>query len=232
MKDTAFYDTASATYSARRYPQTATTFTHFFFKQRLQKVLALLAPVVTRGKQRVLELGCADGIAAAAVSAQFKGAITAFDALDLSSQMIAVAQARYAQLPIHFAVRGAALTGPYDVIIEVGVLNYTDLERELATVAGALAPGGRYICSIGGTSSLQNQLKGADGYQHLASYAAYEAAFAKYFRIEKVVGVGIFVPYLWKIPAFARLFQPLVELVALVSPSLALEKVYVLASHS
>lgn len=233
MKDTAFFNAQSASYSSKRYPAKPVIFTQYFFKRRLALTLDALAPALAAPDRSVLELGCADGVVAAAIAERFADSIGTFDATDIAPEMIAAAQKQYARSAIRFSVREQSrVEGAYDAIIEVGVLNYTDLEEELEAVAAALAPGGRYVCSIAGDSSIQYVLKGGAGYLHARSYAAYERAFKKHFRIIRTQSVGFFIPYLWKLPALARLVQPIAErILGTVAPGLALEHLYVLEAR-
>lgn len=231
MKDTNFYNTESAAYSAKRYPKLATTFTQFFFKERLRVTLALLQQCLpAEPAVSTLEIGCADGVVARALWQQFGSKLLPFEAIDLSPQMIDIAKKNNADTPIQFAVRsGVALPKTYDCIVEVGVLNYLALAPELDAVQAALSSRGVYICSISGESSLQTTLKGGEGYMHLESYATYEEEFAKRFTVAYVAPVGLFVPWLWKVPAMARILQQVIESIVLfILPKLAHEKIYVL----
>ncbi len=235
MKDTDFYNAESNAYSKKRYPELATTFTQFFFKERLRLTLLLLKKFLPKhGSVSMLEIGCADGVVARAVWQNHSENVASFDAVDIAPQMIAVAQKNNADTPIHFSVRDTvALPSVYDCIVEVGVLNYLQLADELNAVQAALTPRGTYICSISGLSSLQTTLKGWEGYMHLHPYAYYEQEFAKRFTIVRAMPVGFFVPLLWKVPAVARILQPLIEKIALsLVPNLAHEKIYVLTTKN
>lgn len=234
MKDTIFFNAESRSYSLKRYPVQARTFTQFFFKERLVQTIHMLSPVFAEPSRRVLELGCADGIVAARIHERFAGSIATFDATDIASEMITAARTLFPDAGVQFAVRTETpIVGTYDAIIEVGVLNYTDLEPELQAVRNALAPGARYVCSIAGASSLQARLKGAEGYAHLFGYKEYESIFSKYFDITERRAVGFFIPYLWKIPVLARILQPFFEVIGrTVNPGLALEYVYVLEART
>ena len=231
MKDTNFYNTESAVYSAKRYPKLATTFTQFFFKERLRVTLTLLQKYMQgKGSISLLEIGCADGVVARAIWQRFGVKLSPFEAIDLSPKMIEVAKCSNTDTPITFEVRsGVALLKNYNCIIEIGVLNYLTLEEELASVRSALLPKGVYVCSISGKSSLQTSLKGEEGFMHLLSYKQYEEKFNKMFTIITAVPVGLFVPWLWKVPALARLVQPIVDISILwIAPNSAHEKIYVL----
>jgi SAM-dependent methyltransferase len=230
MKDTAFYNNEASIYSAKRYPQKPVTFTQFFFKERLQKALGLVGAFLhAKQSATLLEIGCADGVVARALWERFPAALARIDAVDISPGMIEAAAQKNADTPIRFSVRDTApLLDKYDLIIETGVLNYTDTATDFAEAAQRLTPDGEYICSIAGSSSAQQGLKGDSQYLHLYSYKIYEAELQKYFTIACTVPVGLFVPLLWKLPALARILQPVAELVLKIAPNLALEKIYVL----
>lgn len=230
-KDTAFYDAESAQYSGKRYPARARTFTQFFFKERLRRTLGEIGRFVS-GKQglSVLEVGCADGVVARAIWKAHGGAFSNILANDIAPEMVRIAQERNADTPIHFEQRTGHEVGPYDLIIEIGVLNFSTLKDEYAEVERLLAPDGRFICSLSSTTSLQHRLKGSDGYRHLRSYREYEKELTERFDIVRAIPVGFFVPWLWKMPPLGRLLQPLVDhLGAFLMPNGAHEKVYVLA---
>jgi SAM-dependent methyltransferase len=235
MKDTDFYNKESATYSAKRYPAKAATFTQFFFKERLRLTLGLLEKYVQEKREvSLLEIGCADGVVARAIWQKFGQNIAAFDATDIAPDMIEAAKKNNADTPIRFSVReGISLPARHDCIIEVGVLNYLDLEEELDAVASVLAPGDAYVCSLVGRSSLLNTFKGkGDGLLHLNSYRGYESEIRKRFEIQKTVATGFFIPWLWKLPAVARALQPIIEKMLAFMPGLAHEKIYVLISKN
>lgn len=233
MKDSTFYNTESGTYSSKRYPKTAHTFTQFFFKERLCLTLHLLQKYLPKNETAsLLEIGCADGVVVRAIYDRFSTAFTRIDAVDAAPQMIEVAKAHHAETSITFAVRNNTVPlETHTVIIEIGVLNYTALEAELAAVARALAPGGVYLCSLVDMSSLQNTLIGKDGFMHIQSQSEYKKQLYKYFNILQTVPVGFFVPWLWKLPAVAHVVQPVIEQIGrTLAPNLAHEKIYVLAT--
>jgi hypothetical protein len=235
MKDTTFYNAESARYSSSRYPKQSITFTQFFFKKRLAIVLNEIGKITNNKKElSLLEVGCADGVVVRAVWERYAAIFKNILAIDIAPQMIGVASKHNKNTSIAFSVRtDVALPGAHDLILEVGVLNFANLEEELRAVSTALVPGGRYICSLSSTTSLQNRLKGASGYRHLKSYKEYEAELCKYFVIEHVQGVGAFIPWLWKLPALARVVQPLADALILTTiPNLSHEKVYVLTAKN
>jgi trans-aconitate methyltransferase len=227
-RDTDFYNAESAAYSARRYPAHAATFTQFFFKERLRLTLEILSTYI-QGGESLFEVGCADGVVVRAIHTRFPG-LSSIEATDLSPDMITVAKRLSRDAPIQFSVReGSILPSPRDIILEVGVLNYTDEEADFKAVYDALSSNGIYICSLSGRSSLQHVLKGPGEYRHLKSYKEYETELKKFFIVKKVIGVGIFAPWLWKLPSVARIAQPVFETFArILFPSLMHEKIYVL----
>jgi SAM-dependent methyltransferase len=229
MKDTEFYNAESSQYSSKRYPLHPTTFTQFFFKERLAKTLVCIGRIVQNKKQplSLLEIGCADGVVVEQIHKQFGASLAAIDAIDISPGMIEAAQ-KNSTASIRYSVRGTSLPGMYDLIVEVGVLNYSDFTEDMQQVSAALNLGGVYICSVAGSSSLQNVLRGGEGYGNLRTYAEYEKEMRDYFVIERAEPVGFLVPFLWRVPVVARVVQPMLEWLLQPLQSLALEKVYVL----
>lgn len=106
-------------------------------------VLALLAP---RAGERVLDLGCGDGVltqALAAAGAEVTG-------LEPDPDMARAARARglcVLERDAHDAIPG----GPYDAVFSNAALHWMrDAPRVLANVHAALRPGGRLVAEQGG----------------------------------------------------------------------------------
>ncbi len=230
VKDTEFYNAESNKYSAKRYPSRATTFTQYFFKERLAQTLSLIAAMPEAVRHETLEVGCADGVVARAIWQRFSHSICTIAAIDISPGMIAAAKRHNDDTSIQFSVReGTALSGRYGLVVEIGVLNYLDVDQELPAVASVLRADGRYLCSIAGNSSLYSRLRGQESYHDWRTYAAYEQQMRRHFTIERIVPVGCFVPLLWRVPAVARLVQPIIDSLArAVLPNAMHEKIYVL----
>lgn len=234
MKDTGYYDKESVQYSHKRYPDTSTQYTHFFFKRRLALVLGLLAQIVgAKQGMKLLEVGCADGYVLSRIANEFDG-FGSLIGIDISPAMIAAAQMHYASdSRMRYYVRDAydPQGDTFDVIVEVGVLNLTDLRADLQFARSHLRDNGYYVCSLASSTSLVAQLKpdSREDYRHHLSFAQYERILAEYFTVERRIPYGLFIPHLWKVPALARIIQPAVEqTVRAVCPNAFHEKVYLL----
>jgi hypothetical protein len=129
-----------------------------------------------------------------------------------------------------FFVREAYTSAePVDLVIETGVVNYAHFENELAFAREHLYSGGFYILSVAGTGSLRNRLRHESGFSDFRSYAAYDKLVQSEFAVRGVRGCGFFIPYLWRLPALARVIQRAVDSVAgILAPDLCHEKVYLL----
>lgn len=233
-KDTEFYNKISESYSADRYPEVATSYTQFFFKKRLDLLIGAIKQTALAQSSglSVLEIGCANGVVLRKIHEVFKRNFSYFVGLDISPKMIEVASRENVDTNMIFKVRNE-YNGlkEFDLIIEVGVINYTDsVEEEMSYAHSVLKDGGYYICSFAGTDSVLNKIKPGDkGYNNFLSYIEYEQTMRKFFRIEKKIPVGFFVPLLWRFPAIARLKQPIVEnFFKFFSPNLFHENIYVL----
>ncbi len=233
-KDTAFYDKASDTYSGIRYPEKSTDYNHFFFKRRLDVTVAALKGIISDMKPRhpsLLEVGCADGVVLRRVSDVFGNAISTYAGVDISPKMIESAKAKNAGVPLTFSVRDPKeCFAAADIVIEIGVLNYADFDREMGCAEQALPVDGRYICSVAGRGSLWDRLVRVDkGFGNFLTYREYENKIRQRFDIVSIHSVGLRLPIVWRAPVIARLIQPVVEAcLALLAPNSFHEKVYVL----
>lgn len=233
-KDTEFYNKISGSYSADRYPEVTSSYTQFFFKRRL----SLLEDAIKRSIKEtdrelsVLEIGCADGVVLRRVYDVFNANFSSFLGVDISPKMIEVASQENADTNIISKVRNEYHDSKkFDLIIEVGVINYTDsVEEEMSYAHSVLNDEGYYICSFAGTDSFLNKIKPGDkGYNNFLSYKEYEQIMQKFFRIEKKIPVGFFVPLMWRFPVIARFKQPIVEnLFKYIAPNLFHENIYIL----
>lgn len=231
MKDSAFYNQESSQYSAKRYPPVATTYIQFFFKERLRLTIEQLKTIVGfKEHPTLLEVGCADGVVLREISKRLDGAFSKLVGIDLAEGMVEQARSRTADPRIQFFLREKeVLDGPVDVIIEIGVANYADIDGELRYAQEHLADDGVYILSLAGKGSSNAFFGKGVGYKNFLSYRDYEQKIAALFRIETVVPCGFFVPLLWRIPRVARVMQPALEKVMVtVAPNAFHEKIYVL----
>lgn len=232
-RDTAFYNKASATYSSERYPAIPRSYRQFFFTRRLavliQEIEPLVAPAGT--PLSLLEVGCADGVVMRAIYDKFGSHFRELHGNDVSPDMIASAKRLHAGTPLTFSVRTEEPENArYDMLIETGVINYTDPATEIEYAARTLKDTGWYIVSYAGKGSFWDVFKpGKKGYQNLLSYQEFEALVKKKFTIEKAVPVGFFVPLLWRLPSVAASIQTVVELMCShFAPNRAHEKMYLL----
>lgn len=232
-KDTNFYDKESSLYSTRRYPVKNTDYNHFFFKRRLDITRNLLKRLVSGMKApKLLEVGCADGIVLRNIYDQFKGSISAYVGIDIAPKMIEVAQSKNSGTPLRFSVRNSndKFDGNiYDLIVEIGVLNYADFAKDMKCASDSLTKEGYYICSVAGRKSLWDRLVTVDkGFGNFLTYQEYERMISNHFEIVTVSSVGLRVPYIWRIPFIANAIQPLAEAVFSPFRNLFHEKIYVL----
>lgn len=232
IKDTKFYDKASASYSADRYPAVARSYTQFFFKRRLSLVIGVIERLRKEPAKglSVFEVGCADGVVLREIYDAFKSDFASFLGVDLSPKMIEVASRENSDTNIVFKTRDEHSDAKrQDLVVEVGVINYVpNVEREIAYAHSMLKDGGRYICSLAGNDSFWNKIKpGEKGFNNFLSYEEYEEMLKGYFVIEKKIPVGFFVPLLWRAPAVARVVQPVVEeILRPFAPNLFHENIY------
>lgn len=232
MKDTAYYDQESSKYSKKRYPEFEITYTQFLFKRRLALLLnALQETFLQSSSVDLLEIGCADGYVLSTIK-NLPIRIRSLIGIDISPAMIEVAS-QTATANKRFYVRG---THPmkkkaFHGVVEVGVLNLTDLSTDLLYVKDRLKTDGYFFCSIAASTSLLTKLKpeSATDYHHFLTYEEYEREIRKYFFIAKSIPYGLFIPYLWRFPRVARIVQPSVEtLLKTIIPNLFHEKLYIL----
>ena len=236
-KDTEFYNKISGSYSEDRYPEIANSYTQFFFKRRLDLLVNAIKQTTLAhgGELSVLEIGCADGVVLRKVYEVFFKKFSYFVGLDISPKMIEVASLKNSDTGIFFKVRNDYHDlRKFNLILEVGVINYTEsIEDEMAYAHSVLGVGGYYICSFAGTDSLLNRIKPEDkGYNNFLSYEEYEEIIQKFFVIERKLPVGFFVPFLWRVPVLARLIQPIAEgIFRGFVPNLFHEKIYFLKNR-
>lgn len=238
MKGTHYYDQESAHYSRKRYPLTVASYVQWLFARRLALMLESLASDGgEREGARLLEIGCADGYVLSQIG-RAHPEYAELIGIDTSTSMIDAARAQYASDPrVSYAVRDEHDAGgqTFDAIVEIGVLNFTDLHAELAFVRDHLAEDGTYICSLASSSSLIVLLRPQNlrDYRHCMTYRQYERIMSEYFQIEQRFAYGFFIPHLWKVPALARIIQPVAEtIMRALAPGLFHETLYVLRKKS
>lgn len=232
VKDTNFYNEESKRYSQKRYPEVANDYIQFFFKHRLEIVIELLKDYfISKTNVSLIEMGCADGIVLRKVFDQFKSKIKSTVGVDISSGMIEQAKILNEERDInYFTDTNFTKNSKYDLIIEIGVLNYRDFASELEFISKILADDGIYICSFAGKGSLISLWKDDEReFANFLNYEEYEKEIEKYFIIKEIIPCGLFTPFIWRIPSFARIIQPVKEVImANLAPNLFHEKVYLL----
>lgn len=229
MKDTDFYDKESGIYSIKRYPEVPISYTQFFFRERLRLVMKILRDECA-GKTdlSLLEIGCADGVVLGEIHKDFPITFSSLVGIDISPKMIEIASKKYPTRPFAFRVReDFSNMSAKDVILEIGVINYTDLSDEFDFAYSRLKKDSIYIISLAGADSLLHRIKGGDEqFRNFLSYREYEKKIKERFEIVRTVPVGLFMPLIWKWPAFGRSFQPLEKILRPFSPNLFHEKIY------
>ena len=120
-----------------------------FFHSRLHAVSRQLDDVQGGA---LLEVGCGPGVMVSHLLRTRPGDFT-ITALDQSKAMICAAQARVGGAPqVEFVVASVEEmplpSARYDVVLAMGVLEYTDLPRALAEIARVTRPGGLVVVSM------------------------------------------------------------------------------------
>jgi trans-aconitate methyltransferase len=131
-------ETAEQHWSARRYAETA-----HFVPELGAPVLDLLAP---RARERVLDLGCGDGVLTERIVASGAAVV----AVDAAPDMVAAARARGIDARV---MRGQDLTfeREFDAVFSNAALHWMrPPEAVLSGVRRALKPGGRFVGEMGG----------------------------------------------------------------------------------
>lgn len=229
-KDTEYYNKEGHLYSQKRYPSIDTDFVHFFFKKRRDILMKMLGRIVNgKAGLTLLEIGCADGVIIREIKNSFKNIIRLVG-IDISDAMITEAMKIERSLGIEFYLKEANKHfGDFDIVVEIGVLNLTDIEKEFIFVKKHLKSGGYYICSFASNTSLLSilKIKKDTFYNHL-SFDGYEKLIKDHFTIVSSESYGIFIPFIWKIPVLARFMQSIFEFVFKLIPSFFHERIYVL----
>ena len=125
-------------WSAERYAQTA-----HFVPALGAPVLELLGP---RPGERILDLGCGDGVLTEKIAAAGASVV----AVDAAPDMVAAAQARGLDARVA-AGQDLNFEGEFDAVFSNAALHWMrPPEKVLAGVRRALRPGGRFVAEMGG----------------------------------------------------------------------------------
>lgn len=231
VKDTNFYDRESAEYSEKRYPKIIVSYTHFLFKQRLQLLGGLVKKYIAdRRALSFLEIGCADGIVARNIFDSYGKNFSSMKAVDISPGMIESARKKHADTPIVFNIRDYNVKEKYDLVLEIGVINYADIEKELSYAHLMLKKGGVYMCTFAGRGSFWDKFLNVSdkGFSNFLYYDEYESKMKKYFFIAEKIPVGLYLPFIWRFPGVAGIIQPLLDFMFRPLPNIFHENIYVL----
>ncbi len=230
-KDTDFYNKEGTLYSQKRYPTIDTDYVHFFFKRRRDLLMNFINLVSKKTPSNsLIEVGCADGVVINYIANRYSF-FNKLVGIDLSEKMIK--KAKKSSDKIEFYIRDKEYFGNFDYVVEIGVINLTDFDTEINFAKKNLKTDGYFICSLASITSLRIRLKkfnkNKDEFNNLLTYREYEQKLKESFKIIKQVPYGLFIPYIWKWPLFARTFQPFFEYTFQnLTPNLFHEKIYLL----
>jgi hypothetical protein len=120
--------------------------------------------------------------------------------------------------------------GNFTCAMEIGVgAIVLDTPGELTLLAGQLMPGGYLICSIAGRDSIAARWGSTAADRALLKpYGEYEKEMEKIFIKEGAHSCGVYIPLLWRMPFVGLLLQPVFEMLGVLFPELAHERVYLL----
>jgi len=111
---------------------------------------SILARLEARPGERVLDLGCGDGVLTAQIAAT--GAVVT--AVDASPDMVAAATANGIDARVVDA-RDLPFHQEFDAVFSNAVLHWIpEVDRVLAGVASSLRPGGRFVAEFGGHTNV------------------------------------------------------------------------------
>ncbi len=229
--NTTFYDNESEGYSRKRYNVTPTTYTHFFFQDRLSKVVSLVGEHFKDGQNLIMiEDGCADGVVLYSVDYLYPDLFSKIIGTDISPKMIEAAAKRNKKEYISFVIKDAMPEVIADCFLAIGFVSPGIFKEEFAFIDRHLASNGLCIMSLVSNNSLYAKFKLKDKKiaKDYRSFAEYEKILSERFEIVDSVPYGLFIPKLWAAPSLARFLQPLLEKILRPFPQLFHEKLYVL----
>jgi predicted TPR repeat methyltransferase len=230
MKDTAFYNQESTQYSSKRYAKVAHSYLQLFYAHRLEITKKYLRAVLEKlpANPSLLEVGCADGVIVRELCKDFPE-IGSIVGIDISPGMIDAAQSQNTDARATYQMRSEYTGAPVDILVETGVVNYSDVDAEVLFAHQNIKEEGWYILSVAGTGSLYNRIKHDGGLADHRPYKEYDRIIRQHFIVHKVLGTGFFIPLVWKVPPLARALQGLAEVtLGAIFPGLCHEKMYLL----
>lgn len=231
LKDKEFYNKESDKYSLKRYPMKAVDYIQFFFKKRMDIALKNTKTFFEKKEGlSLLEIGCADGVVLREVVSKMDSLFSSIIGIDIAEKMVEKARELNSSPKTSYYVRGnESEDKKFDLVFELGVINYTDFENDIEYAANHLNEGGLYLMSVAGRGSFNNLFRqGGDQYQNFLTYTEYENIIKKYFIIRKITPCGLYIPTIWRVPVLALLLQPVFEKMFFFLPNLYHEKIYTL----
>lgn len=207
--DTDFYDTESKIYESTRYVVVNKSIIHHIFNKRRSVLGDIFQSLNNKGNvKEILEVACADGVISKEISKHFPKAHII--ANDISIKMVESAKLNKLE-NVDFYIREEEPEQKYDLIIYVGVIGLTDIEKEVEYTYKHLNDGGVFIVSFDSKYAWMNLFgRGKIHGSHRYTILDYEKKFEKYFEVSERFSYGVFIPHLWKLP-FANVLQNFVD---------------------
>lgn len=232
-----YYNKESTQYSKKRYEGVLSTYTQYLFRKRMSIFFNYINYIKSKINKNIdlFDIGCADGVVLFNTDNKFNDFIKLYDAVDVSSSMVEVANKNKINNKFNFYLRGQEPNKKYDLVTELGV-HISDPDSEYQYVKNKLNNNNSYyIFSVSSKDSLhtffklKNDVK-AKHYIDLKSFYSTEEILRKYFNIIKKTPYGLFIPKLWTIPLIGSLIQPIIDNVFIyLIPGLFHETIYLVS---
>jgi SAM-dependent methyltransferase len=232
-----YYNKESTQYSKKRYEGSLNTYTQYLFRKRMEIYFNYISDIKNTLKHQIelFDIGCADGVVLFNTENKFSDFIKSFDAVDVSSSMVDIANKNKINNKFNFYLRGQEIDKKYDLVTELGV-HISDPDSEYKYVKDKLNGNNSfYIFSVSSKNSLHTIFKlkndsKAKHYTDLKTFKQTEIILSKYFKIIKKTPYGLFIPKLWSISRLGSLFQPIIDTIfSFITPSLFHETIYLVS---
>lgn len=234
IKNNQFYNEQSNIYSRKRYEGSTDTFIKFFFKKRRRLLIEWMSGILTGNGQRLLEIGCADGIITRSIEESFPDKFKEIIGLDIANDMVQTANKLNAKKHIKYILRdNLSQDDKFQIILGVGVIDPGKLRQELEYAFSYLEPRGYYFCTLTSKRSLNLRFRPPESSEeyrkNYRTFREYENILSEKFEILKSEPYGLLIPMIWKLPNCARWLQPIAEVtLKYLIPDLFHEKIYLL----
>lgn len=230
MESVEYYNQESNKYSQKRYPEAINDYLPYFFNKRFEIAKRFIKKVMKNG-DILLEIGCADGVILTKIYRAFEGRFfKKLIGIDNAPFMIEAAKRKTDLKEIEFCIRDQWNPDEKtDIVLEIGVFNFTKLSDEITFASSNLKENGFYICSVAGKKSLRNSFKneGARFFNFL-TFAEYEKEFSKKFDILESQRFGLYLPLVWKNKNIGRIIQPILDKIFFFFPDYYHEAIYLM----